>query len=390
MMQNQNNPPKPFNPKEPFGLGQIITLKLMSARLGNYTERPRYYKSTVENANIMADHLHIEGGLPQQERMIRDKRKSFDHACLYSYQGALVKKIQDGNCLGEGEEEKNYLPARALINPDKNKVDYDDKIISIGFEHKFQPGTIFEWYRTNSYWLVYLQDLQEIAYFRGEIRRCDYKISWLDEDGNEKSTYAAIRGPVETKINFIQKHQISVDEPNYSLHILMPRNLDTMKYFKRYGKFYLKDNTEDPDNKICWRVEATDSISTKGILEITAVEYYANETEDDVDNGLVGAFIEKNVEPEVDPVMDIVGPTFIKPKITYDYFVDAKRTVDGNWYLDGPKVPVKLERFTTNARQPGVHVTWNSSYSGQFTLWYGTKEGHIRNYSKTIVVESLF
>ena len=58
-----------------------------------------------------------------------------------------------------------------------------------------------------------------------------------------------------------------------------------MKYFKRYGKFYLKDNINDPDNKICWRVEATDSISTKGILEITAVEYYANETEDDTEKG---------------------------------------------------------------------------------------------------------
>ena len=75
------------------------------------------------------------------------------------------------------------------------------------------------------------KDLNEIAYFRSEIRRCDYQIKWLDEEGNEQSTYAAIRGPVETKINFIQKHGISVDEPNYSLHILMPRNERTMKQF---------------------------------------------------------------------------------------------------------------------------------------------------------------
>ena len=388
MMQNSKNPPKPFNSAEPFGLGQLMTLKLMNKRLGNYTERPQYYESTVENANIMANHLQNRGGLPQQERMIRDKRKSFDHACLYSYQGALVKKVQDNGCIGDNMF--NTAPARALINPDKNKVDYDDKIISIGFEHDFQPGTVFEWMRTYSYWLVYLQDLEEIAYFRGEIRRCDYKITWLDEDGNEKSTYAAIRGPVETKINFIQKHRISVDEPNYSLHILLPKNEDTMKYFKRYGKFYLKDNVDIPDKNICWRVEATDSISTKGILEITAVEYYANETEDDTEKGLVGAFITKNIEPEINPEIDIIGPTFIKPKITYDYYVDAKRVVDGNWYLDGPKVPVKLERFTTDARRPGVHITWESSYSGQFTLWYGTKDGHIKNYSKTIVVESLF
>lgn len=390
MIQTQNNPPIPFNQfKEPFGIGQILTFKLMSARLGNYN-RPHYYPydQVVEAAEDMNEHLEISGGYSQKERMIRDKRKSFDHACLYSYQGVLIKKIQDNSCIGD--DIGQITPARALINPDKTKTDYDDKIVSVGYEHHYTPGTVFEWLRTNSYWLVYLQDLDELAYFRGEIRRCDYIISWLDEDGNEKSTYAAIRGPVETKINFIQKHQISVDEPNYSLHILMPKNEDTMKYFKRYGKFYLKDNINDPDNKICWRVEATDSISTKGILEITAVEYYANETEDDTEKGLVGAFIKKNVEPEIDPKIDIIGPTFIKPKVEYEYTVDVKNPVGYDWYIDGPKVPVKLERFTTEARRPGVRITWGSSYSGQFTLWYGSKNGHIKNYSKTIVVESLF
>lgn len=196
--------------------------------------------------------------------MIRDKRKSLDKATMYSYQACWVKKIQDKDSLDVTD--LNYPLARALINPDKNKVDYDDKIISIGFEHDFHPGDVFEWCRTHTYWLVYLQDVDEIAYFRGEIRRCDYQINWLDEDGNELSTYAAIRGPVETKINFIQKHQISIDEPNYSLHILLPRNEDTMKQFKRYSKFYLK-TADAPDDSICWRVEATDSISTKGFLK---------------------------------------------------------------------------------------------------------------------------
>ena len=389
MIQNQKNPPVPFNQyhDQPFGIGQMMALKLMSSRLGNY-QKPVYYPNdvTVENIAEMDNRLNLRGGYSQKERMVRDKRKSFDHACLYSYQGAMVKKVQDGRCLGDMEI--NPIPARALINPDKNKVDYDDKIISIGFEHRYEAGTVFEWFRTNTYWLVYLQDYDEIAYFRGEIRRCDYTINWLDEDGNEKKTYAAIRGPVETKINFIQKHKYSVDEPNYSLHILMPKNEDTMKQFKRYSKFYLK-TADDSDDDICWRVEATDSISTKGILEVTAVEYYANETEDDVEKGLVGAFIKKNVEPEVNPFVDIVGPTFIKPKIEYEYFVDTNAKY-GSWYLDGPKVPVQLQKFVTEDGYPGVKVKWCTSYSGQFTLWYGDKEGHFKNFSKTIVVESLF
>jgi len=35
---------------------------------------------------------------------------------------------------------------------------------------------------------------------------------------------------------------------------------------------------DDADDKICWRVEATDSISTPGILEIQATEYFSNNT----------------------------------------------------------------------------------------------------------------
>jgi hypothetical protein len=29
-----------------------------------------------------------------------------------------------------------------------------------------------------------LQDLTELAYFRGDIRKCSYEIKWEDEDGN--------------------------------------------------------------------------------------------------------------------------------------------------------------------------------------------------------------
>ena len=371
----------------PLNISQSSAIKLMSNRLGNIN-LPQYHPDTVDGANEIAKGLAVRGGFPQQERMIRDKRKTLDKATLYSYQAALVRKcIPEDVELMEGQ--RRDLPVRALINPDKTKFDYDDKIISIGFEHDFRPGDVFEWCRTNSYWLITLQDLNEIAYFRAEIRRCDYQIEWLDDEGNLKKTFAAVRGPVETKIDYIQKHQISVDNPNYSLHIYMPRNEDTMKAFRRYSKFYLKDADAD-DNKICWRVEATDSISTKGILEITAVEYYANETEDDVDNGLVGAFIGK-IDPNVieDDVANIIGETFIKPKIEYVYYAS---TLDNSfkWYLKSSCVPVKISAFTDEEGHPAVKVIWNSSYSGQFDIWYGTEQNAFQNCTKTIVVESLF
>jgi hypothetical protein len=99
--------------------------------------------------------LQSSGGFPQQNRMIRDKRKSFDKAVLYSYQAALVKKfIPDYVPTMEGVREAP--PVRALINPNKLKMDYDDKIISIGFEHGFRSGDVFEWCNTGTYWLIYL------------------------------------------------------------------------------------------------------------------------------------------------------------------------------------------------------------------------------------------
>jgi hypothetical protein len=43
-----------------------------------------------------------------------------------------------------------------LINPNKLKQDYDDKIVSVGFEHGFTTGDVFEWRGTGTHWLIYL------------------------------------------------------------------------------------------------------------------------------------------------------------------------------------------------------------------------------------------
>ena len=62
--------------------------------------------------------------------------------------------------------------------------------------------------------------------------------------------YLAVRGPVETKINYIQKNGISVDTPNHSLNILMTKTPEALKYFRRYSKFYLQ-GIEEEDKNIC-------------------------------------------------------------------------------------------------------------------------------------------
>ena len=339
-------------------------LRNLGGRMG-YLSSPSFEKNGIDGVNILARHLYQMGGRTQQERMIRDKRRSLNKAVLYSYQGAFVKKVQ------QAEEENNQPPVRALINPNKLKQDYDDKIISIGFEHEFSSGDVFEWCNTNSHWLIYLQDLTELAYFRGDIRRCRYIIEWIDEEGNKYSTYAAIRGPVETKIDYIQKHGISVDNPNLSLNILMPLNEDTQKQFKRYSKFYIQDDS------VCWRVEATDWISTPGILEVNATEYYANEAEDDIAAGIAGAFTLKDSEINTERVERLIsGDTFIKPKRKYTYIYTGLNT-NGVWQFD-TNLPID---YTIDDNK--ITIVWTASYSGQFDLSF-------QDLTKTIVVESLF
>ena len=309
----------------------------------------------------MAARLKQHGGVPQQDRMIKDKRRSLDKAVLYSQQGAKVQKLDSD------------VVARALVNPNKLTMDYDNKILSVGYEYDYKPGDIFKWLNTDTYWIVYLQDLTELAYFRGDIRKCRYTISWKDEDGNIVTTQAAVRGPVETKINFIQKSGISVDEPNHSLNIILPKNAETLRYFKRQNKFYLR-TLEDNEADICWRVEGFDTISTPGIIEITAVEYYSNEIEDDLENGVAGGLIVDPIPPE--PASElIVGENFIKPKLTYVYSYEGEE--QGEWELisDNKTIQKAIDGKT-------IKVKWQQSYSGQFTLRYGSAE-------RVIVVDSL-
>lgn len=339
----------------------------------------------LEGMNNMSDILVKNGGYGQQERMIFDKRRTFDRVLRSSYQAATIRRVQssvpfDPNACGINPHEC----CKALINPDKNKMDYDDKIVSIHKEENYHAGDIFEWVGTNTFWLIHLQELTELAYFRAEIRRCNYTITWEDENGDVYSTFAAVRGPVETKIDYIQKHGISIDNPNYSLHILMPRTKEALEYFRRYNKFYLQGEDEGSP-QVCWRVEATDWISTPGILELTAVEYFANEFEDDLEEGIAGGLIVKppvDPNPPPEPAEPIIeGDTFVKPKIKYSYAFTGEAISGASWSIVETNCPARLYLDPSNPLQ--IQICWEAIYSGQFTIKYG-------EYEKIIVAQSLY
>lgn len=342
-------------------------------------ERPDQIKSSsVKGVNALSHYLYAAGGPGQQSRMIKDKRRTLERALRYSYQGAFVKKyIPDYMPTMDGEREKP--PVRALINSDKTKMDYDDKLISIPWEADFKPGTVFEWCQTDTFWLVYLQEMTELAYFRGNIRRCSYVIKWLD-DGQEKSTYAAIRGPVETRTESWTKNNINTDVPNYSLNLLVPNNEDTLKQFRRYSTFLLTDGYK----VTCWRVEVADAYNTPGIIELNAVEYYINKDEDDLENLIIDGKLSKG--EEIKPTSaEIVGEGFIKPKTVYNYVFDGQLE-NGRWEIEAGK-PVQFKTSSSDDKKPQIHIKWNNTYSGQFTLTY---TNDLESFERVIVIESLF
>lgn len=372
------------------------SLNLMSSRLGLYNApAPAAVAGdgVAEEAALHGlDHsetlLKYNGGIPQQDRMIKDKRRSLDRALKYSYQGAFIKKVDDTavpwGFKPIGAEDKDVI--RALINPNKLKPDYDDKILSVPYEYGFKSGDVFEWCNTGTKWLITSQNKTELAYFRGDIRRCNYKIKWLGADDTIHECYGATRGPVETKINFIQKNGISVDTPNHSLNILLPKRDDVIDYFKRYTKFFLQSSLyeEDPDTvekyRVCYRVEATDMISTPGVFEVTAVEYYHDDG-DDLENGIAYASNVDSETVDLSSTHTIKGDTFIKPYGEYKYkYIGMFKT---GWEIapEYKKCPIKMVINENDATE--MTLSWESSYSGQFDIMCSGK-------TKTIVVESLF
>ena len=92
------------------------------------------------------------------------------------------------------------------------------------------------------------------------------------------------------------------------------------------------------------------------------IEYYANETEDDVDNGIVGAYITEEVDPnEGKPDEDtIIGETFIKPHGVYFYKYRGLAT--GRWKIDTEHFPLTISVNPKDNRQ--LQLRWEKSHSG--------------------------
>ena len=314
----------------------------------------------MQNLNNMKMRAAFANNDRQHNRMIENKLKSFHRALLYSYQAAWIHK--EGSLEGW---------VRALINPDKVKFDYDEKIISVDFLHKFQPGSVFEWPKgSGTRWIIYKQELSELAYFRGNVRRCQL-IEAIDPDTKEKvKVWAAIRGPVETAINTILKSNIAADIPNYSLEIYMPNTEQNRKLFDRYMRFTFAGKY--------WQVQVQDNISTPGIIKIAVLEDYNCKGDE-----LLVEVVNPNPDQEPDEYQ-ITGETFVKPLTKQNYQAIAPKKFTWSITLPASNQKELADVLEYQVLDDGsLDVTWTAMVSGSYIVHYGMLE-------KTVVVESLF
>lgn len=314
----------------------------------------------MENLNLLKLRAKHANNDRQHDRMVKDKLRSLHRALLYSYQTAWIKK--------DGVENADYV--RALINPDKVKFDYDEKIVSVEYEHGFGPGDTFEWKNTGTHWIILKQEMTEVAYFRGNVRRCQELLITDPETGDKVSIWAAVRGPVETKLNTIQKAGLVANVPNMTLQLYIPKTEQNMRLFERYVTFEFGGRF--------WQIVAPDTISTPGIIEIPAVEDYECHHSD-----LLVEVVDPN--PPVEEYEDTIeGETFVKPLEQSIYTVTSYNP-NLNWIVtlasDNKDVEDTVE---WEIREDGsIAVTWISMVSGSYVLKYGDLE-------KTIIVQSLF
>lgn len=216
----------------------------------------------------------------QQKRMQSDKLRSLKKALLYSYQAATIINTQG----------KQF---RGLINPDKNKPQYDNKILSIPYydiclndccmygktSDNQQPtnvrcGDVIVWKQTGSHWLVYLKYLQQDAYMRSEIRRCDQKALI-----NNHPYWVYIRGPVETTVVYNQKSSVEWNDLNFSQVMYITKNRQTLQAIHRFAKIKIMDQQ---GNIKTWQVVAEDPYYGDGIIQVMLDQSYENTIQDQV------------------------------------------------------------------------------------------------------------
>lgn len=314
--------------------------------------------------------LNYWGGVTAEGRFQKDKERSLKKALIYSYQAETA-------ILSDGRE------FRCLINTDKTKADYDCKIISIPYEDiclgrideygreiiqhpdektsqkvekiGMKCGDVFKWKETDTYWLVYLEKLQEDAYFRAEIYRCEEEIIL-----NDRKYHIYIRGPVETTIQWREAKNNAWNDLNYSLIIYITKDEYTLDYFHRFKQIKIGNKN--------WEVKTVDPYSADGIIEVCLGEYFTNELNEQYQEQQKEK--EENAQLPLESNIYIKGPKIVGPYEKHEYVIYGLDY--GKWKIDNPKKAIIKKSSSSSAI-----VDFITGKSGNINLIYTTNDNEV-------------
>lgn len=286
------------------------------------------------------------------------------------------------------DKEGNYF--RCLINHDKLKVDYEDKIISIPYientvsidpvkdnddwvETNFHNGTVFKWIHGNkeewvpdTYWIVYMQYSEETAYFRGEIRKADEEITIIvvNDDGTEtEKTYRGwMTGPNEETLMWNVKKGIVWNDMNYTKKLYITKDEDTLAYFQRFDRVLINGKS--------WEVQAyNDNYSSSasnpdaGIIRVALKETYTSTDQQ---------IREMNAADQSTDSM-IVGPDVLAPYDEVQFSV--KGAAAATWEVD--IADDNIISYSIDNDVLNIVVLTTKAYRKGFDIKYGDLKKHI-------------
>ena len=315
--------------------------------------------SGLDNLKIRLGYM---GGGSQQGRMNVDKLRTLKKALLYSYQAATA-------IMPDGRE------FRCLLNKNKLSMDLDDKIISMPFKDiclnaekvgttsqgevdtNIKTGDIITWKENDSHWLVYLQRLEETAYFRAEVRRCRHQI-----EINGKKQWVYLRGPVEQSMVWSQAAGVSFNKLNYTGLLMVSNTEENKEFFKRFA--IIKINNEP------WEVQAVDNVSTEGIIEVAIKETSTNTIKDDIDKAVADSIDVFEVDDRKE--IFIAGPEEVKPYDIVTYKIQNYAGT-GIWKIKDESKP-GIVKITPAADTLSVSVEIITGRKNSFTLVYNSDD----------------
>lgn len=323
----------------------------------------------------MRKRLDYNGGVNQQSRMISDKLHSLKKASLYSYQGAtiIIDNPDYDEKSNEGLGGLQSLKFRGLMNPDKLSYEADKKILSIPFRDiclnaprvgktsegivdiPISCGDTFEWEETKTRWLVTVRYVEELAYFRADVRKCypfplniDGKDYWFSNVGQEQQT-----------LEWYKKNRDVLNKLNYTRALYFKRNDSTLDYFKRF-KIVKLPNIKGELKP--WEVQAVEPNIIDDLIVVFVKEYFNNEFEE------VSAEEQAKIQENHELLEDTVVYIYEKISFKTDYIEGAAWTIEN--------ITNQNLRFDIDAIKDGdFSIVYIQLYgqTGEFDICYNNK-----------------